>query len=1223
VTLVNSTGSGNATVSFSGNNTHAGFTTVGANTTLVINNAQNGLGANSATNTVNLAGGALKYQDNRYTPGLQESYKAAANDFATDIATGFTKFAVTNSLKMAALFSAGTAARSTYTDTAWGTNETWAYTGQIYIPAGTQVSFGEHIDDTAMVKVDGVTLLSDLSSGTATGSGAKTISANPSLAAGWHTFEVRVGNGAGGAGGNISGGWTGIGIGVSGILGKVLDTVTASPNGANYAGLVDVGGTLFRIDGGAINNLVLQNTINVTASSSFDQGADVTGITYGKLILNNSTLTTAATGAAGATSLSFGSTTAIGTAVISNAANSTLNLGSLNDAGTAASLTYNGSGILLMNTASTSLVAGSVIGVTAGKIVSSHGAALANATINVGASGLFEVAGSQSIAGLTGSGSVTLNGYSLSIGAADNLSTTFSGVLSNGSAASGLSKTNNGTLTLSGNNSFTGTLAVNGGTLKFGSATAAGTTAAGTTVASGAKVDLNGQTVGNEAFALSGELTNTSATGASLTGTVTLTGTGTVSADATKSLVLVGVITGSGALTKTGAGTVAITGANDFSGLTTVSAGTLNLGNASALGSTAAGTTVNATGTLDLNGQAIGAEAIALSGSLTNNSATAASLSGAVTLGASTASLVTNAGSLTLTGGLAIGSYNLTIGGTADVTVSGSSGLTGTGLVTKNGTGKLTLNAASTAEFDAINAGQVDAAGAIKVADLVGGTLNAAAGATVAAMNGGALNIGANSSVDAFNGGSINVGSYKLTVIDATTVLGDVASLSFTGGEFNYTGNVPFNGSFTVGNGGVTLTTTSSSVISIGGTSKVDFVNTTGTGRTLTLNGDNVSDASTYAPSLFEGAEAQDRLFTAVVKNGVGTWVIGGAGTTFKSDASVGVNAGTLSFSSGALAGTGLITVSNASTLRWEAANTNDVSARLVVADGATAKLDVGSNNVSFGTALGFGAAKTGAIVKQGDGALTLSNSNVFSGGVTIEAGVLNANHATALGSGLVTVNVAQLNLSQAIANNVTVTDGTVKGSATSGTLTLNSGSTLSSGDAITTYAGGSVIMNGGSTLEWKVNGTSGGAGVGYDRFNFGNLDLSALSKTGAKATIKLISYSDLVGTTGDSNLAGSFSTPAGIVHTFNFGTVSGSLNLAAGQSITDVFTFDVSAFTFAGGVGSSSDVWSMSFESGALTLTAVPEPSTYGFGIGALALAVAAIRRRRKQIDAAKKNEA
>ena len=1229
VNLVNSTGSGNATVNFSNGNTQAGFTTVNANTTLVISGSQSptksGLGANALSNVVNLAGGTLKYQDNRYAAGLQEAYIRSAMDKTTAFES-MTLFGVTNRPQMGYVNTASTAARTTLTNTAWGTNETWAYKGQVYIPTTTTaISFAKSIDDAVWVKLDGNVILDDGSWQNLTGTGARTVDSGIN-GSGWHNIEIRFGNGAGGAGAQAQGtGWTTtFGFGVSGILGKTLDTATTAANGNNYTTLLDSGGTVLRFDNGMPSSLTLQNTINVTANSTFDLGADIPAITYGKLILNNSALTTAATGASVATSLSFGSTTAIGTAEISNVANGTLNLGALDDAGTAASLTFTGAGTVVMNTAATSLVAGSVIGVTGGKIVSSEGTALANATVNVGASGLFEVAASQSFAGLTGSGSVTLNGYSLSIGAADNLSTTFSGVLSDGTAPSGLTKTNNGTLTLSGANTFTGTLAVNGGTLQFGSATAAGTTAAGTTVAVSAKVDFNGQTVGNEAFALSGELTNTSATGASLAGTVTLSGTGTVSADATMSLTLGGVVTGTGALAKTGAGTVVLNGANDFSGVATVSDGTLQLGHLTALGSTAAGTTVDATGTLDLNGLAIGAETIALSGSLTNSSATAASLSGAVTLGAGTATLATSAGSLTLTGGIDVGSYTLAIDGSGDVTVSGSSGLTGTGLVSKTGAGKLTLNAASTAGFDIIDGGQVDAAGAINVATLENGTLNASAAASITTMNNGVFNLGADSSVDAFNGGSINIGSYKLTVIDATTLTGDVASLSFTGGELNYTGSsFPFNGSFTVGNGGATFGTTSSSVISIGSASKVDFANTTGTGRTLTLKGDNVTDASTYEPSLFDNAETQERLFSAVVKNGVGAWIIGGAGSSFKSSATFDINAGILGFTSGALAGTGLITVSGTSALRWEASNTNDVSGRLVIADAATATVDVGANNVSFGTALGFGAAKTGAIVKQGTGELTLTKSNDFTGGVTVDAGVLNANHVTALGSGLVTVNAAQLNLGQVVANDVTVTGGTVKGSATSGTLTLNSGSTLSSGDAITTYAGGSVVLNGGSVLEWKAYDTVGGAGVGYDRFNFANLDLSALSANGAKATIKLISHSDLLGTAGDSNLAGSHSTALGIVHTFNFGNVSGNLNLASGQSITDVFTFDVSAFTFAGSTATSSDVWSMSFDGGALTLTAVPEPSTYGFGIGALALAAAAIRRRRKKAAEAKSDEA
>ena len=85
-------------------------------------------------------------------------------------------------------------------------------------------------------------------------------------------------------------------------------------------------------------------------------------------------------------------------------------------------------------------------------------------------------------------------------------------------------------------------------------------------------------------------------------------------------------------------------------------------------------------------------------------------------------------------------------------------------------------------------------------------------------------------------------------------------------------------------------------------------------------------------------------------------------------------------------------------------------------------------------------------------------------------------------------------------------------------------------------------------------------------------------------------------------------------IKTFSLGTV-GSVNLGANANINDVFSFDVTQFTYSDGSTSNAGLWSIDWNSanGAITLTAVPEPSTYGFGLGALALAAAAIRRRRK----------
>ena len=74
-----------------------------------------------------------------------------------------------------------------------------------------------------------------------------------------------------------------------------------------------------------------------------------------------------------------------------------------------------------------------------------------------------------------------------------------------------------------------------------------------------------------------------------------------------------GIVSGPGAVLKQSAGALTVSGNNSYTGLTTINTGTLVAGSGAALGSTNSGTVV-ASGSLDVNGQNLGGEAISISG---------------------------------------------------------------------------------------------------------------------------------------------------------------------------------------------------------------------------------------------------------------------------------------------------------------------------------------------------------------------------------------------------------------------------------------------------------------------------------------------------------------------------------------------------------------------------------------------------------------------------------
>ncbi len=766
------------------------------------------------------------------------------------------------------------------------------------------------------------------------------------------------------------------------------------------------------------------------------------------------------------------------------------------------------------------------------------------------------------------------------------------------SGTGGITQNGKGSLTLNGNNTYSGLTTLRSGTLNIGSNTALGTGAL--TITGGGKLDATGgaRTIGNT-LQIGNNFTYLGTNALTINGASSISNNATATVNGTAALTLAGTLSGNKTLTKAGTGTLGLFGANGatFTGQIKVNAGRLLIGN---IGATGTGAMTIGTATIEAAGAARTVpNALTLSGNPTFAGAYDLTFSGVPTFGG-IRTLNVNNPMTTFSGAIAGGGTGIVKNGTGSLVLSGTNTF-GSGTVVQDGTLILDSSTAAGALTSTITVGN-STVGSTTPATLL---FSATAGRTVAnpiivpvgstglrtigGLNAtgvntfsGALTLGTSVTVTEAGGGEVNFtgitsGTGGITKTGAGTVRLSNTN-TFTGATLVSEGTLAYGASNALGTGTVTI---NGGVLDMG-PNRTDIVGA------VTLENGSIVGTGTSALTSTTGFTVRNGTVTSILAGTVGlTKDTSGSVTLFGANTYTGatnVNSGTLAFgASNILANTNAVTI-NGGIL--DIGTFSDTVGVVTLASGSI----LGTSGVLTGTSytLQSGtvtAALGGAgvsLTKNTAGTVLVSGANSYTGATTISAGTLRLGALNSLPATTAVTMSAGTTLDL---NNFNDTVGSFAGA---GTISLGAGRLTTGGlNSSTAFSGaiggtGGLTKNGTGTLTLSgVNSYTGSTDV-----NTGTLTLGSAASGPSASRVNLAAGATF-------NAAGFSATIGSLAGAGNVTLGAGTLT-AGGDQTSSAFSGAISGtggFIKSGTgtttlTGTNTFTGSMTVNSGTVTLS-------------------------------------